>query len=121
MYRKLLSAMVERITGELPCSVANGEEALQLSRKENFDLILMDNHMPKLGGILATQKIRESLPGDHQPYIVAVTGTSDNYELNRFEAAGIDHLLSKPFGLADLEETIEKAVLAKSKMLESVA
>ena len=114
VYRKLLSAMIEKITGKLPESVSNGEEALHLSRKEGFDLIFMDNHMPILGGILATQKIRESFPVKHQPYIVAVTGTSDSRELNSFKSAGMNDLLSKPFGLAELAESIEKAIMAKA-------
>jgi len=115
VYRKLLCAMIERITGHEPQSVANGEEALRLSRRESFDLIFMDNHMPILGGILATQKIRESFPKNQQPYIVAVTGTSDHQDLRSFENAGMNFLLSKPFGLAELAESIEQAIMAKAK------
>ena len=114
VYRKLLSAMIEKITGDLPESVSNGEEALHRSRNEGFDLIFMDNHMPILGGILATQKIRESFSEKHQPYIVAVTGTSCGKELNEFQTAGTNDLLSKPFGLDELAESIEKAIMAKA-------
>jgi len=114
VYRKLLSAMIERITGEFPESVSNGEEALHRSRSEGFDLIFMDNHMPVLGGILATQKIRESFSEKNQPYIVAVTGTSCGTELKEFETAGTNDLLSKPFGLEELAASIEKAIMAKA-------
>lgn len=110
IYRKLLGTMIERITGVAPHTAANGEEALSLCRQTQFDLLFMDNHMPVLGGILATRKIRESIPALQQPVIIAVTGSSDQRDCKAFSEAGINGMLNKPFGLADLEACIESAL-----------
>lgn len=112
-YRKLLSAMIERLTGNAPQSATDGEEAISLTRKTAFDLIFMDNHMPKLSGIHATRQIRETLPLDRQPRIVAVSGSSNKKDLKQFEDAGMDDLLPKPFRLNELEKSIEDALMGK--------
>ena len=38
-------------------SVSNGEEAVEITKKENFDIIFMDADMPVMNGIEATRKI----------------------------------------------------------------
>ena len=45
---------------KMVCQVAdNGTDALQLVKENDFDIVLMDIHMPGISGIEATQKIRE--------------------------------------------------------------
>jgi CheY-like chemotaxis protein len=110
-FRKLISAMIERITGTVPESAADGEEAYNLVRKTTYDLVFMDNHMPRLSGIDATHKIRKTLPANHQPRIVAVSGSSDMFDMSAFEKAGMDALLRKPFHLDELAASIEEALM----------
>ncbi|MFP3616386.1 response regulator, partial [Paraburkholderia sp. SIMBA_050] len=50
----------------------NGEIALELCTKQQFDLIMMDIQMPVMGGLLATKYIRE-LANYHDVPIIAVT------------------------------------------------
>ena len=78
------------------CTTAdNGEEAVEKAQKEDFDLILMDLHMPGISGIEATKQIRvfnKTIP------IIALTAlTIENEELIAFNEAGFDDTLSKPF------------------------
>jgi len=68
--------------------VANGREALEALKKENFDLVLMDVHMPEMDGLEATAAIRqrEKQTGVHQP-VIALTASIDR---ERCLAAGMD-------------------------------
>ena len=88
----------------------NGEEALKLSASGEFDLILMDIHMPVMDGITATQKMLErekdrGLP--HKP-IVALTANVIAEERKRYAAAGMDDFLAKPIVYDDLLDVLKK-------------
>lgn len=78
------------------CTTAdNGETAVEKAKNQAFDLILMDIHMPGIGGIEATKQIREfntSIP------IIALTAiTIEKDDLIKFNNAGFNDILSKPF------------------------
>lgn len=75
----------------------NGREACELASRETFDLILMDMQMPEMGGVEATQKIREHerQRGGHVP-IVAMTANAMAGDREECLAAGMDNYLSKP-------------------------
>jgi len=83
-----------------------------------FDLVLMDMEMPIMGGIEATQTIREREKGlgKHLP-IIAVTSNPLKGNRERFLAAGLDEYVAKPVSVALLFSTIElvlnKITLAK--------
>ena len=113
-FRKLMSAMIERITGTVPESAVDGEEAYARVSESDFDLVFMDNHMPRLSGVDATSRIRQMLPASRQPRIVAVSGSSDIFDMSDFEKAGMDALLCKPFHLDDLAASIEEALMARA-------
>lgn len=80
----------------LICTTAdNGEEAVEKVKKHNFDLILMDIHMPGIGGIEAVKQIREfnkTIP------IIALTAiTIEKEDIIKFNAVGFNDILPKPF------------------------
>ena len=73
----------------------DGEEAIELAKKENPQLILLDIMMPKLDGIETCRRIRE-FPEMQNVYIVFLTARSEEYsELAGFDA-GADDYISKP-------------------------
>lgn len=87
-----------RSLGKLNCHTQiapDGYRALALLAEHEFDLILMDCHMPLLDGFETTRCIRER-PG--QPYIpiVAVTATASSEAIERVRESGMDDLLTKP-------------------------
>jgi PAS domain S-box-containing protein len=85
--------------------VANGREALEALKKENYDLVLMDVHMPEMDGLEATAAIRqrEEETGFHQP-VIALTASVDRA---RCLAAGMDGHLRKPIQPQELDELLE--------------
>lgn len=86
----------------------NGREAVDLSGKAPFDLILMDVQMPEMDGLEATERIRqrEQATGEHLP-IIAMTAHAMKGDRDRCLGAGMDGYLSKPIRADLLYETIE--------------
>ena len=85
---------------------ANGLEALEQWRHNDFDLILMDVQMPEMTGLEATVQIRrEEAIGAHVP-IIAMTASAMSEERDRCLAAGMDDFLSKPVSYKVIEQMI---------------
>ncbi len=86
----------------------NGQEALDLLKKEKVDLVLMDVQMPILDGISATEQIRSSndlaVPNDIP--IVAMTAHALPGDKQRFLEVGMNGYISKPIELRKLSEVI---------------
>lgn len=98
--------MLER-AGHTVTLVANGREALEAVRHNDFDIVLMDIEMPEMDGIHATKAIRaEEKQGARIP-IVAVTATGHPGECLQ---AGMDDWLPKPLSIARLNRTLDKVV-----------
>jgi len=91
--------------------VKNGQEAVEIIRRQQFDLVLMDCEMPVMDGYAATQAIREWETGvpdnDHLP-IVALTAHALPEDRNRCMAIGMDDYLSKPFTMDQLRTILAR-------------
>ncbi len=81
----------------------NGAEAVAISARDPFDLILMDVQMPVMDGLKATGEIRrrEIQSGDHIP-VVAMTAHAMVGDREECIAAGMDDYLTKPVRLQDM-------------------
>ena len=87
--------------------VRNGQEAINSFIRESPDLILMDIRMPVMDGIQATEKIRTislTVP------IIAVTAYAFYTEQQQAIQAGCNAVISKPYSLERLRETIESYI-----------
>ena len=87
----------------------NGAEAVAAIEKRPYDVVLMDVQMPEMDGYEATRYIREGLPKERQPIIVAMTAHSMRGDEERCLAAGMDLYVSKPIELDHLQDTLVKA------------
>jgi len=85
----------------------NGQIALSLLAKQDFELVLMDVQMPEMDGLTATGKIRENekSTGRHLP-IIAMTAHAMKGDRERCMEAGMDGYVSKPISGALLEAAI---------------
>ena len=92
----------------LKCTIAiDGYQALEILKTTQFDIILMDIHMPGINGFETTEKIHEL--GITTP-IIALTA-SDKYELEGdISKYKMKDVLVKPFEFNDLRQIIEKHV-----------
>jgi len=88
----------------------NGKEALDLFRKNQYDLVLMDMQMPVMDGYTATKKIRkyeEENKLDKKP-IIALTAFAYKTDVEQSFMAGCDEHLTKPVKKRVLINTIKK-------------
>lgn len=90
----------------VPDVAGNGLEALEAARKADFDVILMDVHMPEMDGIEATHAIR-SLPGPRGATpIIALTANVFSEDVKRCLSAGMNAYVGKPFRTEELMTAI---------------
>jgi signal transduction histidine kinase/CheY-like chemotaxis protein len=95
--------------GHFVTVVANGKDAVEVSAREPFDLILMDLQMPVMGGLEATAAIRarEANSSRRMP-IIAMTAHAMRGDRERCLDAGMDGYLSKPIEKDALYAAVEQ-------------
>ncbi len=89
--------------------VSNGKEAVEIVRRQHFDLVLMDCEMPVMDGYAATRAIREwevDIPDHEHLPIVALTAHALPEDRNRCLLTGMDDYMSKPFSMDELRAVI---------------
>ncbi len=84
----------------------NGQEAIDLLKKETYDVVLMDLQMPVMGGIEATRIARSDLK--IKTPIIALTANALKGNSEMCLEAGMDDFLSKPFYESDLVVILQK-------------
>lgn len=84
--------------------VTDGVQAIEKAKEQQFDLILMDNQLPYLGGIDATRVIKQELKLSAAVYAC----TADGMESTRdaFIAAGAEYVLVKPLKETSLNQAL---------------
>lgn len=92
--------------------VANGSDAVNRCMVQHYDVILMDYHMPQMGGIEATQYIRDGGEKGLNTLtpIVALTADVQQHVAKQFRRAGADDVLIKPFRLEQLGESLSRCL-----------
>jgi CheY-like chemotaxis protein len=88
--------------------VPDGSQVLAELEKQDFDLVLMDIRMPVMGGLEATQQIRQEVPAEKMPKIVALTADAMPGDEERYLDAGMDAYLVKPLHLKTLEDALRR-------------
>jgi signal transduction histidine kinase/DNA-binding response OmpR family regulator len=98
---------------ELSCQVEianNGQEAVDITAKQSYDLVLMDLHMPIMDGYTATQQIRQREQNTqlHLTIVAMTAEVIDDKLAKSIQAKGMDDILTKPFTKEDLEQLLSK-------------
>jgi len=103
--------------------VANGQQALEAVHSRDYDVVLMDMHMPEMDGLEATQAIRKfeeskrqrrgevsgNESGDAQGvHIIALTADAMAGDREKCLAAGMNDYISKPLRAQDLHAALNR-------------
>ncbi|WP_062059987.1 tetratricopeptide repeat-containing hybrid sensor histidine kinase/response regulator [Aquimarina longa] len=93
------------------CDVAdNGNIAINKTKENSFDLILMDIHMPGISGIQATKQIREF---NTEIPIIALTAVTLDDNLDEFYDNGFNDIIPKPYKTEEFFTKLHKALVKK--------
>ncbi|QZA81591.1 ATP-binding protein [Deefgea piscis] len=104
---KVVGAMLANLGHQVDYA-SDGAEALAMVQQKNYDMLLMDGHMPIMDGLEATRQIR-ALGGDYAKIpIIALSADALAESRTEFIAAGMNDFLAKPVLLKTLEQTINK-------------
>ncbi|NEZ64686.1 response regulator [Leptolyngbyaceae cyanobacterium CCMR0082] len=88
--------------------VGNGYETIDALKRQPYDVILMDVHMPEMDGLTATEKICEQWSTADRPHIVALTASAMKGDRDLCMAAGMNDYISKPIHVPDLIAVLKK-------------
>eukprot|EP01125_Pyxidicula_operculata_P005926 TRINITY_DN2070_c0_g3_i1.p1 TRINITY_DN2070_c0_g3~~TRINITY_DN2070_c0_g3_i1.p1 ORF type:complete len:2083 (-),score=253.85 TRINITY_DN2070_c0_g3_i1:129-6377(-) len=98
-------------------SASNGQEAIDFLKKDVFDLVLMDIHMPVMDGLKATEIIRNpnsDVLNHHIPVVAMTAGTMEEDKVISRQV-GMNGHLSKPFRPDHLSSLIQTVILDEMK------
>jgi hypothetical protein len=105
--RELVTELLKK-RGHSVVAVSDGRQALDELEKNQYDIVLMDEQMPRMDGLEATRAIRqkEKSTGKHQ-LVVALTGNVTEEDKQQRVEAGMDGFVPKPFEMHALFDTLE--------------
>jgi DNA-binding NarL/FixJ family response regulator len=104
LVRESLATLLGLLDGiELLATASDGEEALALAAEHDPDVVLMDLRMPRMDGIEATSRLRESHPGVR---VIALTTYADDESVLGALRAGARGYLTKDASSQDIRAAI---------------
>jgi DNA-binding response OmpR family regulator len=109
-----LAQFLALVLGGPHCKVAtasNGEKALAkiAAAKIPFDVVITDHRMPQVSGVELVRQLRER---KFSGKVVVLSGHLAENNVKEYEELGVDKMISKPFDVDELRETID--VLTKA-------
>ncbi len=96
-------------------TAADGDEAVSAFKRERPDLILMDLMMPRMDGLAACQKIRESEKRGNRVPILFLTARESPQDKLSSTLSGGDDFVCKPISLQELTEHVVAALRRAKK------
>ncbi len=88
----------------------DGQEAIELLRKQTIDVVLTDVMMPRLNGLDLLRQVKEETPDQ---IVILMTGYTEKEVILQALKAGADEFISKPINLLQLRTTIYKILEKK--------
>ncbi len=90
----------------------NGEEALKLRQKDEYDIIFMDIQMPIMGGIQASKYISKFETQQNRKHIpiIALTANALQGDREKYIKEGMDDYISKPIQIDELKKLLKRYI-----------
>jgi CheY-like chemotaxis protein len=111
---KLNQLVAKKVLQKFKVEIAlaeNGKQAVDMVQDKNYDLILMDIHMPIMDGLEATRSIRAlDDPYFQQIPIVALSADAYSEKVQATAESGMNDYLSKPFKPEDLFDKLKSNI-----------
>jgi len=104
--RILLSQVLENAGYDIK-EASDGEEAIQLLKKEKYDLTLLDIQMPILDGIKVLKYIKDHSLGTKA---IMLTGYADLKHAMEAKEYGAKDFIGKPYKIEDIIATVERVL-----------
>ncbi|HTV16328.1 MAG TPA: response regulator transcription factor [Acidobacteriaceae bacterium] len=119
IVRQGLVALLKTVPGfTVTAEAADGEQAVDLHRKHNPDVTLMDLRLPRMNGVEAIAKIRDGSP---QARIIVLTTFDGDEDIYRALQAGARGYLLKGMDLAELTDAIRTVHAGRTRIPPRVA
>jgi len=94
--RHVMLHMLKSIGYDQNDEAVNGQQALQLLRRNKYDLLITDYHMPKINGIQLLKRIRSEKALANLP-VLMITCEDQKTEVQSILAAKVNGFIIKPF------------------------
>jgi CheY-like chemotaxis protein/nitrogen-specific signal transduction histidine kinase len=109
---RLLAALLESfgVTSDISHS---GEDAIKLALEREYGAVLLDLHMPGMGGLEVAQELRKNRPAEELP-LIAVTAALEAFGDDLLRKAGFIEGLGKPLAPSALYDVLVRAQQLKS-------
>jgi CheY-like chemotaxis protein len=104
--RDLLKKLLSKV-GYIVETAESPEVAMSILEREMFPVIITDLIMLDMDGVEFCQRVRET---NSQSVIIALTGHSDLYDMEKLKAVGFDNYLTKPIKIEVIQQAVEKGL-----------
>lgn len=120
MNQKIAGMVLEKLGYQGIEFAGNGKKGAERVRQGDIDLVFMDLQMPVMGGMEATEAIRQNFNLPRQPVIIAMTGHALAGVRDSCIAGGMNGFVAKPISLSDVRGAIIEAYEAQERMRQLV-
>jgi CheY-like chemotaxis protein len=103
-HRELMQKLLTKLGYEVAVA-ESAEEAFSLLEKEKFPVIITDLIMLEMDGVEFCQMIRET---DTRTVVIALSGYTELYDIEKLKEAGFDNHLTKPFKIETINQAIKE-------------
>jgi CheY-like chemotaxis protein len=102
-HRELMQKLLSKLGYEVE-AVESAEEAFPFLEKENYPVVITDLIMLEMDGVEFCRKIRET---NNKTFVIALTGHTDLYDIDKLKEVGFDNHLTKPFKIEIIKQAIQ--------------
>ena len=121
--RRVIAKQLE-MAGHVSTLVADGEQALDALSENDFDVVILDSHMPVTNGIEATRLIRVMQAGSASVPIIMFSADATAEAIQEASDAGVDIFLAKPVEapklFAAIEDLTEKRARQRATVIQPI-